>query len=1521
MVRDCKKNRNFADGLPIVMKRFYKFFRAFVVAAVATVVGVIVLAYVLLSLPGVQRWVCGRVEDELSSQLGAEVVIGELGIRPFNRASVRDVSVVVEGDTVAMISDLSAGIDLWRLISRGKITINYASVMGLDFRVKRDSLGSRLNIQPIIDKLSSKDESKPKSRFDLRINTIVVRESRMSYDVASEPLPAAGVFDRNHVAISSLRLDATTPRIANDRIVADLKQMDFHERSGFDLTNLTGKVTIDHSKIIWEGVELATQRSELSIADGSMIVSGKGLGVTENAEPITVGINRGSRIDGRDFAMFVPLLGEIDEPLDLEMELKVSADMVVIDRLQAYTSGSSVRIDIEDARVNHPGDPLQMRFDVPRLRIGLGNRYGKWIGLLRRIPVTLPAAIELDGQLSGTMLSGKGRVGVESPDGDIDLEASYRRPSLESDISGTIDLRIDGVEAGHIGGIADLGAVSGWARADVTLGKRNRIIDATAEISKLEYRRHNYDKIAAKAQIDGDIAHVELTSFDPAADFNIGLHGVVRADARDIDFNVDVANIDPHALNLSGNETRMSFAAKGSMNGERPDRGNAYVLVSQLRLSSAGMNDFTVDSLEIESQSAELPRRISVKSDIVNGHVEGEYDFATLAGQLRAMAEATVPAVGGDEPLNLSGSTNRFDFTFTISETDPLRDILHMPVTTLYPLTINGAVDSEQLTATLDLSAPYIRQGNKLIEDTRLDLAFDGVTRSHRMNIFTRYPSANGLTDYRIDVGGSGDNVTTDISWKIDRKRRFDGRVNMFATLSRDSRNDLAARVDVAQSELTFNDSVWTVAPSTITYADGYLDVDHLNVSRRNQFVKIDGRGSATDSDSISIDIKGFDLGYLFEAIGIDKFLLGGEATGELYATSVLSGMPHVSTEGIRVKEIAMNHCVLGDALVKSHFDMADKAVVIDGLITQANGGHSRIDGKIYPFSSELDFNITADRTRVNFLEFYMGAFASDITGHGTGDVHIFGNFKDVDVEGKVFADDLRLKLNFTNTYYHASDTVTLAPGRIDLRDITLRDPQGHTGKLNGVVTHNYFRNPTFDISVSDINGMLVYNESSRQNPDWYGRIYASGNCHVKGDDFRVKIDVDVTTADNSEFTFVLSEMEVADEYTFLTFRDKSKINEPVAVEEDVKMSAVNRMRQLVAQQPEESDTRYIIELKVDITPAIEIDLVMDPVSGDKIRSRGSGNLRMVYTSADNDLRMFGTYTLDQGFYNFTLQDIIIKDFVIKEGSTIAFTGDPLSARLNIQAYYSVNANLTDLDESFSQDKDLNRTNVPVHAILKVNGDIRQPEISFDLEFPTLTSDIDRKVRSIVSTEEMLNRQIIYLLALNRFYTPDYMSTTKGNELFSVASSTISSQLSSMLGQLSDKWMISPNLRSEKGDFSDVEVDVALSSRLLNNRLLLDGNFGYRDKSLNTNQFIGDFDIEYLLNKSGSIRLKAYNHFNDQNYYVRSATTTQGVGVMFKHDFDNIFGFLHRNKSASADTITSTTEHSSEAADSIVVGR
>lgn len=532
-----------------------------------------------------------------------------------------------------------------------------------------------------------------------------------------------------------------------------------------------------------------------------------------------------------------------------------------------------------------------------------------------------------------------------------------------------------------------------------------------------------------------------------------------------------------------------------------------------------------------------------------------------------------------------------------------------------------------------------------------------------------------------------------------------------------------------------------------------------------------------------------------------------------------------------------------------------------------------------------------------------MSAFCSDITGYASGVAHLYGTFKYLDLDGEIFADSVGVKLDFTGVTYYATDSVHLWPGRIDLRNIDISDRYGNKAKLNGYVTHEFFNSPTFLFEIKDARNLLCYNITQRDNPRWYGTVFGDGGARVHGVPGYVDIDVNMSTSTSSRtksvFTFELLDTEVAEEYSFIAFRDATPLAAGMEfINATTEPKTVTKAKSMLKTEEQESPTTYDMSINMGINPQAELVIVMDPIARDMIKAWGEGHMALNYSTRDDALDLKGKYTVEKGNYTFSLQDLIYRDFTIRNGSTIEFKGNPYEGILNLDAAYEVkSANLTDLDESFAQDKDINNTNVRVNALVHVSGTMMQPQLKFDLEFPSLNSDVYRKVRSIISTDELMDQQIIYLLALDRFYTPDYMaSTTKGSELFSVASSTISSQLSNILGKLSDNWSIAPNLRSDRGDFSDIEVDVALSSRLLNNRLLFNGNFGYRDKSLNTNQFIGDFDIEYLLNRSGNLRLKAYNRYNDQNYYLRSAQTTQGVGIILSRDFDNLLNIFRRKK-------------------------
>lgn len=1496
------------------MKWVYRLLRMIFVTAIILVAVVPAVLYVALSLSGVQRQIADSVEEELSELLDAKVTIGDLGIIPFNRVILRNVSVeTAPGDTALVVNRLGAGVSLWSGLVTDVWRVDYLELIGMDARLKRDSLNAPLNIQPIISALQPKDKNKPPTKFDLKISTVIIRSSSVAYDVLDQP--TKDTFNANHLLVNKLRADINLPRLTNDDFTINLRRFAFEEQSGFAVRQLSGEFHIAANELKAENLDIELPSSRLKFEDINLPLNGlNSISESLKTHPITVALADGAHLWIPDFKAFYPQLERVQLMATLP-KFSVSGTPSNATANISLDLENYLTIDLDGTGYNLTSAERTFRidrFDLCFAGEPLAGQLREFGEIPSKVPEILAGLGTTDITLSGTgsMNSFDGTIALAARPGKVNIDATgtmtdTRNFDIHSTIitDGFVDL------SSVLPGVAPLG-VEG--NIEAYLASVNNVKNGSADIdlARVQFRGYDLTAVEAHLAIDDDLTTALLSVEDE--DLVVQLDGMVHFDNDEpiVDVTVDLDRFCPDRLGLWKKYpgSTISGIVDIDMRGKAWRCMEGFATVKELTLKpvdSQGitLNNFTLTSHNIDDGSA----RIDINSDWLDGTLLGVYDFPYLGHAALDIVSEAFPALLPDhsrhellEKQQLSGkqrhglmATNDFRFDFTIKETERLAEFFHLPVSVIYPVTIGGGVCQETHDLELNISAPYLRQGSKLIENSAISAYVDGSEGRARLNFTTTTPTKNGPMTVNLTASGHDNMLRTNLGWKIDRAKAYEGDLRLVTNFSRDDEG-LISRVNLRKSTLTFNDSTWTIDPATITAKGKTVDIDGIYASHGNQFIKINGQVSPDPSSLLTLDLSHFSLDYLFESLGIDAAMLGGDASGTFYASDLYSSSPRLETPGLRVKNISYNKTVLGDAIVRSNFDPATLAVMLNADIDN-NGRKSTVDGGIYAARDSLDLTFVVDREPVGFLQPYMKAFASNVTGYASGWARVYGNFKYVDLEGDVKADSVSMKINFTNTTYWASDSIHLRPGFIDLNGITLHDYRGNTAKLNGWLRHTFFNNPRFEFSITGAKNLLCYNETAKENPKWHGRVFGNGGAYIKGVPGQIDINVDMQTAPGSNFSFVLSDQAEADEYSFLTFRDKNKLNEDdnIFEQRDTSMDLVNHLKELAAKHDDSTTSDYNITIQMGVTPDAEIVLVMDPVGGDRIKAFGEGHLRMDYASANNELKMYGTYTLDRGDYNFTLQDIIIKDFTIKYGSEIAFRGDPYAAQLDIKAAYSLTANLSDLDESFLNDNDLNRTNVPVNAIMNVTGDIRQPDLAFDLEFPTLTSDVYRKVKSIISTDEMMNRQILYLLALNRFYTPDYMSgATRGNELVSVASSTLSSQLSSILGQISDNWNIAPAFRSSRGDFSDVEVDVALSSRLLNNRLLFNGNLGYRDKSLNTNQFVGDFDLEYLLTRNGNVRLKAYNRYNDQNYYLRTALTTQGVGIVLRKDFDALSDFF-----------------------------
>jgi hypothetical protein len=414
--------------------------------------------------------------------------------------------------------------------------------------------------------------------------------------------------------------------------------------------------------------------------------------------------------------------------------------------------------------------------------------------------------------------------------------------------------------------------------------------------------------------------------------------------------------------------------------------------------------------------------------------------------------------------------------------------------------------------------------------------------------------------------------------------------------------------------------------------------------------------------------------------------------------------------------------------------------------------------------------------------------------------------------------------------------------------------------------------------------------------PELFGKVYASGTANIKGTEDFINIDGNARLETGTSIGFNFMEHTAVEDYDFITFTDKSD-----------KQTGSSSETSNKANKNSDTDIGYNLNFMLSATPEANFELTIDPISGDKIRGYGTGNMHVLYGS-QNDLQMFGNYQILSGIYNFSLQQLLKMRFNIRDGSTVSFNGDPLNANLDINAVYNLTANIQDLDQGLVYETA--NTNIPVNCILKLNGALQNPAISFDIELPNSNSELERQVRSFIDTEDMMTRQIVYLLVLNKFYTPDYSKNDfHTNEFSAVASSALSAQLSNILSSISDKVQIGTNIRSRQDGIKDTEIEMMLSSQLLNNRLLFNGNFGYKDNYIQQNAFVGEFDLEYKLNRSGDISLKAYNHANDLYRYNKNSLTRQGVGVMFRKDFSTLSEFFRRKKNVQQQSLESKSGH------------
>ena len=1116
-------------------------------------------------------------------------------------------------------------------------------------------------------------------------------------------------------------------------------------------------------------------------------------------------------------------------------------------------------------------------------------------------PIVIPKSIaalghiHYRGDISGRLEHSELRGVFTSDLGSVKVNGKLETDTALQDLDFCGHVSSNHLQLGKILANPDLGAIAFHGHVDGELDSlRFTHCIADAIIDKIEYRNYTYQDI----HFDGTMTPTTICGMLDIQDENVVLNvnGLAEWSSKETQLNVTarISDFHPAAIHLIDTYPELTIGAIANINlhtygqaSKMLDNLAGSIIIDTLDIQN-GDKQAIMEQLKVVIDNGKNSRQqnahqLYVQSDYLTANLSGEFQYTTLPATIQRMMHTYLPSLV-DQPKKKNKTPNNIDFYAYFRELNQLTNVFELGIDLpLYP-TIKGFIHEEDNQLGIQAYVPKIGTSGTQIEDITFSMDNFNDVLDMSVYVFNRLPkdkpTAAKIGDVKahIDVLAANDEIDLTILLDNTDSVRNAGTISVTSTLQKYANRPLA-NIYIHPTEIILNDSVWDIQESNITYnvAEQLMSVENFALSTDHQSIIANGIASKNVQDSIQIELKNIDLQYLLGyTLVADAISVQGPLTGNATIHSLLS-KPMVEAN-VGIPNAGLNNTYLGDLTANAYFDHQEKAIIISGEVVDSTLHECvNVTGKVIPATKWWGLDIKCDSVDIGLIDFWTNTFFTNPTGRAYGDLQVFGQERLVWVTAGLYGKDAHVTVPQLGATFYFSDSVLLDSTSIRIPTATVYDQEGHRGSIEGVITHTHFLDMKYKIK-AHVDTMLVMNLPYDAQALFYGRVYGTGDLTIQGDDAECKIAVNARTEENSKFYLSVNTASIASSSSFIDFvspdtashyllRLLNKPSEPI--------KTVSKPR-----------TRMLLALQLEATPTTDIHIKMG--GDDGIRGRGEGNVQINYDDSSGDVYMLGTYTLQSGLFSFSLGNIVRRNFDIAEGSSVTWSGDPLSPMVDITGRYHTTASLRDLFGSDMSQVSTNRTSVPVNCVLHMTDQLFNPILKFAVELPQSDESIQSQINSIINTEEMLMRQVIYLLVFNRFYTPDYLQSTQTiglNETYSLLSSTITGQINSWLSKLTDVFTMGFNFRTDgEGETASQEYEANFQIRPIN-QLIINGNFGYRYNDLSNRPFFGDLDIEYLLTPNGKLRAKAFTHTVDK-YSLKQANTVQGIGLVFKHDFN-----------------------------------
>lgn len=1418
-----------------------------------------------------QTYVAKKAASYLSNELNTTISLSGIYIKPFKYVVIEDLLVLdQQKDTILSTPKFLVNINEFslkrRVIAVNTVQINDGSFFLKSYKDKSTNLDFIIDYFDSGPKTVKKKQSKPyQISFDkVILNNIDFKYKNYRVDTVMKSIN----FD--DVALTDLNGIFEGFNTKDHILQTNIKDLTFKEKSGFYLKNLSAFTTIDTNNIELKNLLLVTNRTRLtdyfqmkfkSYSDFNDYINK----VRMNANFVD------SHISSRDVAYFTSELDHMN--LDIDVDGKITG---LVNNLRAKSLAIKA------------GKATYIKGDF----ILKGLPYIKETFMDLKIDMAGTNKADLD-EIVADITGKKGAIVPKIVDkfGNVNFNGSFtgfkndfiafgefktKLGRLVSDVNMKIDKSGTPSYTGSVKTYDfDLGTLVnektlGRITASLNIKGRGTEINDLSEklngdINYIDFNNYRYHNVKIDGTFDKKYFDGRLTIDDK--NVQLAFDGGVNLNPKlpVFNFKATIKDAKLKALKLYKDSLKIDAIFSTNFSGT-----NLNNIQGNLRLQEIVLDNvkgiYHIDSVELQASGLGKDRSLTIKSDILDASIKGQYDLNTIPSYYKALAKKYIPSLKADI---VRYSDQIFQFNLNIKRFEPIAELLVPGLELEDQAIFVGNFDSPNNTATLNgyikkLKYQGVVVNNIIVDENTSTNQLQAIITSDRVDL----NDSLYIKDVAISNILRNDSLTLNVKLSNeDDLSKLD--LNGLVEFS----NDTTARISILPSILMVYNEEWKIEEQVrINFHEGKTEISNFELSNGKQFLTLDGTLSSTPEDIMRVGFKDFNLTTLNPFIKSTGLKISGNVNGSTALSNILKS-PEIH-DNLKIDSLIFNDTYIGTLTDTSSYSRSKNIANIYTNIISGERETLRATGSLDLEKKEIDVAVNLDQTELVVLAPFVKELVSDLKGNVSSDLTIKGSFDKPGIKGTIALDSAAMTINYLKTRYTISDEVTVNNSVIDIGELTLHDIDGNEAVAMGTVDLNDINNPTLDVKIS-ANKFMALNTSEKDNPLYFGQAYATGTFEFRGPTNKMFIGIKAKTEKGTVFNLPLNSSETVSSKDFITFVSKDTTN-------------------FVKKQTSFDGLTMSLTLDVDANSTANIFTSLGNLSG-----RGNSKNLVLNINSLGDFEMSGDYIIESGSFDFTAQEVINKKFNIRQGGTIRWTGNPTAAQINLKAIYSLRASLTDLYSAANREGNNSNERVLTEVEMGLTGLLLQPDIKLDVFFPSNPA-IREEMQSYFNDDNNRNLQALSLI-IRRSFAPGSGKEALGKQLTSGVASTATELLFNQFNNV---------LSSLNLDFVDINIrslsEANASFRFFEDRVIL--NAGIVDKRVSNsdlspigfdqNSVGGEVEVLALIKKDGTLVGKLANKPPTQqsifNTGINQNTNVTSVGLIYTQQFDSFKEFLQK---------------------------